>query len=158
MEDFWFTPIFLATKNLLRQSSSQSTNVLHKIDTTITASRNLALLSSWIPLVLLFFFYLYKWEAKYKENTAGNNKENCPIHGRLCCEKVILSTVSIVPAFPVAQKIHPDGLNTYSRVTDGWRGGSFICILTATEVWCFFKKYCQHCLQRWELRFTNMNF
>lgn len=45
------------------------------------------------------------------------------MHGRLCCRKGFLAADSIVPAFPVVLKIHPDGFDTCSQVTDGWKGG-----------------------------------
>lgn len=44
--------------------------------------------------------------------------ENCPMHGKLCCKTVILTAISIAPAFHVVLKIHPDELNTCSQVTD----------------------------------------
>lgn len=42
-----------------------------------------------------------------------------------CGKKVILTASSTASAFDVILKIHPDGLNTCSQVTDCWREGSF---------------------------------
>lgn len=107
MEDSWFFPIFQATRNSLRQSPSQPTTVLQKIRNVTTINKQNLSPSELLNTPGFTFLYLFKMQSKGRENTAGNNKENCPMHGKLCCKKVILTASSIAPAFPVVLKIHP---------------------------------------------------
>lgn len=122
MEDSWFTRIFQATKNLLRQSLTQPKNVVQKIIKLITIKKQNLSLSELLNTPDYIFKMQSKRQTKY---SCGNNKENCPMHGKLCGKKVILTAISIAPAFHVVLKIHPDGLSTCSQVTGCWRGGSF---------------------------------
>lgn len=125
MEDSWFFPIFQATRNSLRQSPSQPTTVLQKIRNVTRINKQNLSPSELLNTPGFTFLYLFKMQSKGRENTAGNNKENCLMHGKLCCKKVILTASSIAPAFHVVLKIHPGRVNTCSQVTYCWRRGSF---------------------------------